>query len=40
MLLLDQRFNLSTEDPQEGVPVDRVATVVELAQPRSVIRGA
>ncbi len=35
MLLLDQRFDLSTEEPQEGVPVDRVKPVVERASPDS-----
>ena len=33
MLLLDQRFDISTEEAQEGVPVDRVELVVELASP-------
>src|SRR5260370_6836781 len=33
MLLLDQRFHLSAEKPQPGVPEDRVLPVVELAGP-------
>ena len=33
VLLLDQRLDLTSKKPQEGVPVDAVVAVLELAGP-------